>query len=70
MYFQNMNEWSFNLIQITKQEAKFVREKVRGANIRKTRHKYYMVESRAAMRYLNMLRGITLPKRKKRTSYI
>lgn len=54
------------MIQITKQEAKFIREKVRGANIRKTRHKYYMVESRPAMRYLYALRGITPPRRRGR----
>ena len=54
------------MIQITKDEAKTIRQKVRGANIRKTRHKYYMVESWSAMRYLNMLRGIAPPNRKGR----
>jgi len=54
------------LVQITKDEAKTIRQKVRGANIRKTRHKYYMVESWSAMRYLNMLRGIAPPKRRGR----
>lgn len=50
------------MIQITKQEVKFIREKVRGANIRKTRHKYYMVESKPAMRYLYALQGIMSPR--------
>ena len=44
------------LIQISRAEAAAIRKKVRHANIRKTRHKFYLEESRTVMRFLNRLR--------------
>lgn len=47
------------MIQISKEEAKAIREQVKNANIKKTRHKFYMEESRGAMRVLSKLREFT-----------
>lgn len=60
-FILNRIKGELKLIQISKSEAAAIRQKVRNANIRKTRHKFYLEEGRAVMRFLNRLRseGVT-----------
>lgn len=44
------------MVEITRDEAAFVRSKVRNASIRRTVNRFYMEESRPAMRALNKYR--------------
>lgn len=44
------------MLEISKDEAVFIRKKVKNASIRRTVNRFYMEESRAAIRALNKYR--------------